>query len=65
MSSQALPIPFTHPYCVWSENRLGNYGNLELSLSSLQRATLVHSHFLSKGPLSTLSRQKGEQMAWS
>lgn len=56
MSSQALPAPFTQPYCVWSENRLGSYGNLELSLSSLQRVTLVHSHFLFQDPLSTLSR---------
>lgn len=36
MSSQALPAPFTHPYCVWSENRLGNYGNLELGLPGTQ-----------------------------
>lgn len=58
MSSQAFPSsppPFPHPYCVWGENRLRNYGNLELGLpgtglSSLQGAALVLSHFLSQDP---------------
>jgi hypothetical protein len=58
MSSQALP-PHPHPYCVWGENRLGSYDNLELGLpgtglSSLQGTALDLSHFLSQVSLNLI-----------
>lgn len=66
MSSQAFPPSLIHPYCVWGENRLGNYGNLELGLPGTRPLLPPEG---SSGPrplpvpgsLSTLSRGQGSR----